>query len=323
MPALTGRAKRLLPLLCLIAACSERGGLTETTLRASGLARAVAAESEWSDPINFGPTINTPYGEHNPVLSKDGLSLYFASDRPGGSGGWDLYVARRTTLDAPWDAPENLGSAINSGSFELAPYLSRDGHWLYFASNRPGGHGALDIYASWREDVHDDHAWGSPVNLGPEVNGLGPESPMSIHGPDFYFAKNLVDPARDPSARFHIFVSEMRGSVFGPPVLVTELNSEADDRAPSIRFDGREIFLTSNRAGGFGDYDLWVSTRPGDGRPWSTPVNLGPRFNTQYLEVGPTISEDGGTLLFVSNRPGGSGSLDLYYATRTVVPSSK
>lgn len=276
------------------------------------MSKSVEEAAEWSEPVNFGPVINTQFGEHNPFLTKDGLSLYFTSNRPGGYGGWDLYVAHRPNSEAAWGVPENLGATINSSSFELAPYISRDGHSLYFASDRPGGFGALDMMVSWRDDVHDDHAWQAPVNLGPQVNGPGPESPLSIHGADFYFARN----PGSPGSRFHIFSSQMRGSVFGEATPVAELNSESDDRAPSVRFDGRELFLTSNRGGGFGDYDLWVSERAGDGVPWGVPVNLGSAINTAYLEVGPMISEDGNMLLFVSDRPGGSGFLDLYYSTR-------
>lgn len=278
----------------------------------TSLAKSVDVGGEWSQPVNFGPVINTQFGEHNPFLTKDGLSLYFTSDRPGGSGSWDLYVSHRTTVDAKWTAPENLGATINSSGLDVAPYISRDGHWLYFTSNRPGGYGSQDVMASWRTDLHDDHAWQTPVNLGPQINGPGPEGPVSIQGPDFYFAKN----PGQPGARFHIFVSQMRGLEFGDATPVTELNSDADDRAPSVRFDGRELFLTTNRAGGFGDYDLWVSSRSGTGLPWMPPSNLGSTINTPYLEVGPTITEDGATLLFVSDRPGGSGFLDLYYSTR-------
>ena len=290
------------------------GSDTSTVAPSPGglLAKNVADASEWSEPVNFGPVINTQFGEHNPFLTKDGLSLYFTSDRPGGYGMWDLYVSHRVSVDAPWGAPENLGATVNSSAFDVAPYISRDEHWLYFASTRPGGYGSLDMMVSWREDIHDDHAWQAPVNLGPQVNGPGPESPLSIHGPDFYFARN----PGAPGARFHIFSSQMHGSEFGEPAPVTELNSDADDRAPSVRFDGRELFLTSNRAGGSGDYDLWVSSRAGDGLPWGAPVNLGSAINTPYLEVGPMITEDGNTLLFVSDRPGGIGFLDLYYSTR-------
>lgn len=278
---------------------------------AISMARSISAEAEWSAPVNFGAPINTQYIEHNPFLTKDGLSLYFTSNRPGGYGNWDLWVSHRATLDSPWDVPENVGPNVNTSSLEAAPYISRDGHSLYFESDRAGGSGSIDMLVSWRDDIHDDHAWQPPVNLGPEVNGPGPEGPVSIHGADFYFARSI-----SPTARFHIFVSQMYGSVFGEPVAVPELNSVADDRAPSIRFDGREIFLTSNRDGGFGDYDLWTSTRAGGGLPWSIPVNLGPAINTSYLEVAPMISEDGNTLLFVSNRPGGYGLIDLYYSTR-------
>ena len=102
--------------------------------------------------------------------------LYFQSGRPGGYGAVDIYVASRTTKDLPWNVPVNLGPAINTASFELAPALSRDGHYLLFVS--PRATGSADIYVSYREHVHDDFAWEAPTMLEPNehlVHRLGTE----------------------------------------------------------------------------------------------------------------------------------------------------
>jgi hypothetical protein len=80
-----------------------------------------------------------------------------------------------------WGEPQNLGPTINTASVETVPALSRDGHWLFFnAFNRPGGFGGFDIWASYRDNVHDDFAWQTPVNLGPGVN-----SPVNDVGPSY------------------------------------------------------------------------------------------------------------------------------------------
>ncbi|MBK7945248.1 MAG: PorP/SprF family type IX secretion system membrane protein [Flavobacteriales bacterium] len=99
----------------------------------------------------------------HPEFSADGRTLYFASDRPGGYGGMDLYRSERHSDG--WGAPINLGPAINGPSDEVFPRIHADGS-LYFASNRAGGLGGLDIYSA----RHDGEAWAMPVALPSPVN---------------------------------------------------------------------------------------------------------------------------------------------------------
>ena len=107
---------------------------------------------------------------------------------------------------------------------------------------------------------------------------------------------------------------------FGPAVLVPELSSPFRDTRTAIRRDGLEIFITSARPGGVGPeptLDLWVSTRTETADPWSIPVDLGPVVNSTTNDGGPSLSRDGTTLYFNSDRPGGSGAHDMYVTTRT------
>src|SRR5437899_10254837 len=108
--------------------------------------------SDWSAPVNLGPNINTASREVQVSVTHQGLSLYFDSDRPGGFGANDIYVSQRTSINAPWGPAKNLGPIINTTSKEFAPNFSPDDHWIYFASDRPGGLGGLDIWASYRAD---------------------------------------------------------------------------------------------------------------------------------------------------------------------------
>jgi hypothetical protein len=117
--------------------------------------------------------------------------------------------------------------------------------------------------------------------------------------------------------------SHRDGGPFGASVSVTELNSAADDSRPFVRSDGLEFFLTSQRAGSVPQgttpsSDLWTSTRSSTVVAWSDPVNLA-SLNTSVTEAAPTLSADGLTLMFHSNRPGGQGGLDLYVTTRTKI----
>src|SRR5215472_5664913 len=96
--------------------------------------------SPWSTPINLNnvvlsdgtvckPVVNSGADDSHPTISKDGLSLYFTSNRPGSLGDFDLWVAKRESLDDCWGAPTNLGSVVNSSAEDVAPNLSTDGHW--------------------------------------------------------------------------------------------------------------------------------------------------------------------------------------------------
>jgi len=198
--------------------------------------------------------------------------------------------------------------------------LSRDGHYLFFASDRPGGSGNLDLWVSWREDKHDNLGWQPAVNLGALVNTA------SIDAGPSYFAKGEAEApqlffASDrPGGQggLDIFVSEQDADgSFGAAVPVTELNGAFADQAPEIRHDGREMFIQTNRPGTTGLADLWVSTRQTVRDAWSTPTNLGPIVNSLFNDGQPSLSKDGRSLYFFSNRPGGAGGSDLYVTTRT------
>jgi probable HAF family extracellular repeat protein len=276
--------------------------------------------SVWSEPVNLGPSINTQYSEFHSAISEDELTIFFSSDRPGGFGRNDLWVAERPSRDDDWGPAQNLGPKFNTSLNEACPALSPDGHWLFFCSNGRGGFGSFDIFASFREDTSDNFGWGEPINLGNGVNSeFEDDDPTLFVDPEtgtvtMYFA------SRRPTGlgELDIYMSTLgEDGNFGPAVLVPELSSPQRDAHPSIRCDGLEIFLSSNRPGSVGGIDLWVSTRPTTHDAWSTPVNLGPTVNTEFNERAPYLSADGQALFFMSDRPGGFGGNDFYVTTRT------
>jgi len=116
-------------------------------------------DDPWSEPHNLGVPVNTAYPEAGPSLSRDGLSLYFASSRPGGLGNSDLYVTQRTAIDQPWGEPQNLGSAVNGPMYEYHPLISADGLSLYWAF---GGY-STNIRMSRRTTTEDP--WGPMIPL--------------------------------------------------------------------------------------------------------------------------------------------------------------
>jgi Tol biopolymer transport system component len=274
--------------------------------------------SSWSAATNLGPAINTAFDEGGPAISKDGRSLYFHSSRPG-LGNTDLWVSQRESASGAWGPPTNLGPNVNTAFAEQVPTLSRDGHFLFFASNRPGGSGDFDLWVSRREHTHDDFGWQPAVNLGPVVNAVGFEGgPSFLENGGTGTAQLFFASFRPEVPNLEIYVSDQDADgSFGPPVRVAELGSPLADQAPDVRFDGLEIFIQSNRTGTLGQNDIWVSTRETVFDPWSTPANLGPLVNSTANDNAPAISTDRETLYFPSNREGGAGLLDLWMSTRT------
>lgn len=281
--------------------------------------------SAWSAPVNLGKGINTTYHDTCTSVSKDGLSLYFASGRPTGTNTyWDLWVAQRASTDDEWGGPQALGANINTGASESCPALSLDEHRLYFISRgNCGGAPNQDIFVSRRHDRRYDFGWEPAENLGCIADGY-------VNGPT-----NEGTPAffEDESGRVimyfskdgDIYASVMRNDdSFGPPESVVELNAPAPyaDNGAAIRRDGLEVIFSSNRPGstlgsdGKPSYDLWMAARDSTSDLWSAPVILG-NLNSPKTDGGRmSLSFDGSTLYFTSDRDGGEGGRDLYMATR-------
>ena len=291
--------------------------------------RAQPTFSEWSEPENLGPFVNSASANQAPALSRDGLSLYFQSDRPDSNyGASDLFVSRRFSVNHPWSFPANLGPVINSSAFESRPALSPDGHWLVFSSNRAGGFTpGLDIWASYRRHVHDDLGWQTPVNLGDGVNAaMSSEIEASLvegrdgGAPLLFFVSNRAGGL----GGFDVYVSELLpDGTWGAATLIPGLSSGDTEQSVSVRFDGLEAFIVRGTPPLPAGFDVWSSTRRTVFDPWSEPVTLGPSVNSDTVDQAAHIAQDRETLYFESTRDGGSGGSDLWMTTRTRVRRSR
>jgi Tol biopolymer transport system component len=100
----------------------------------------------WAEPVNLGAPVNSSAFEGEQDISADGLCLVFSGDRPGGSGGWDLWITTRKTKEDPWGDPVNLGPEINSSGTDAMADISDDGSVLLFSSDRSAEQGVFDIW---------------------------------------------------------------------------------------------------------------------------------------------------------------------------------
>ena len=304
--------------LALLAAAGVSGTAMAMPSEFSGWSSATRVEAQ----AGTDPAFNGPGLDGCPFISRNETTLYMASNRPGGLGGLDIWVARRPDPDAPWGAPENVGAPVNSAANDFCPTIDRNDHSFYFVSNRSGGCGGADIYMTrLRPD-----GWDALENPGCDVNSAADEaSPFPLPEPGkgkvLYFSS--VRPggfAADPAGAVpdsDLYMSERHDGSYGTPELVPGANTAFEDGQPNLRRDGRELFFFSNRPGTLGMADIYAATRSTTSDPWSTPVNLGPTVNSpDGADTRPSLSWDGTTLYFGSTRPGGDGSADHYVTTR-------
>jgi len=293
------------------------------------------AGQQWSDWGAAVPVteINTTAGEGCTIESPNGKELYFASNRTGGLGANDIWVAKRKNLNQPWGEPKNLGEPVNSAAADFCPTPLPDKS-LFFVSERPGpdtcnaGPGKPDIYLT-RGSI--EHGWSTPQHLGCIEKGSAPNSNGAEFSPSFvetkdgtflFFSSDIDDNDGDTVAGEHdIYVSVVnKDGSFGKPERIKELSTDADDRYVNVSKDGREIVFSSNRPGGSGGLDVWYSSRSSVRDPWSPPVNLGTNINTANPETRPTFSWDHKRLYFGRTI---SGNGDAYVSTRSKVKDKK
>jgi Tol biopolymer transport system component len=280
----------------------------------AGLGMLAYAEAKWT-PENLGEPVNTTGNETQVALTHSGRSLYIISNRLPSQGVNDIWVSQRANPQAPWEQPFNLGPLINGTGNDSSPTFTPDDLCMYYASPGPLGGGGQRIFVTCRTDADDDRGWQTPVRLGANVN-----SPQFTSDP-FYF----VDPVTGQvtlyfaslnrpgaSGDFDLFKSDLgTDGQFLPAVAITELNTPARETHPWIHQNGLVLVFSSNRTGGFGGIDLWVSTRPSTADAWGTPCNLGPAVNTGSDDRAPALSPFANSLYFASNRTGLGGD-DLY-----------
>jgi len=225
----------------------------------------------WSDPEPL-TNLNSIYDELGPELSRDGEYLYFYSNRPGGFGGYDIWVSR--IRDNCWSPPENIGQEINSGFNEYGPGLSPDSDRLFFSSNRLRRELTKEEKAAWKGTLRESFP-GTDYDIF-HAYAVEQDQPAP------------VDITLQPTPRFK------------KAERVDILNSPADDGQVAITPRGDFIYFASNRNGGLGRFDLYRSRFLYD--ELNEPENMGAPVNSRLDDMDPSLIYEGHGLLFSSNR---------------------
>jgi hypothetical protein len=145
-------------------------------------------DDDWGTPVNLGSTVNSPARDGSSSISTDGLMLFIHSTRSGGFGYYDIWLARRATINDPWGEPINIGSPVNTTAGELFAKISGDGRWLYFHDwepYRPGGYGMDDLWQAPIIPIIDFNADGivKAADLCIVVNNWGTDNQLCDVGP--------------------------------------------------------------------------------------------------------------------------------------------
>ena len=204
--------------------------------------------------------------------------------------------------------PENLGPNVNSDADEYLPALSADGSTLIFtrSSNQDGSRNE-DFYLSY----HDTDDWTFAESIGEPINTAQNEGAQCItaDGKTLYFT---ACSRSDSYGRCDLYTSEFVDGYWSQPVnLGSNVNTENWESQPAISSDGRQLFFVSNRPGGIGKKDIWVTYKNNKGN-WTKAKNLGKDINTSKDDVSPFLHWDNQTLYFSSKGYVGMGGFDVF-----------
>jgi hypothetical protein len=299
--------------------------------------------------VNLGSRINTTRRESEPTFTADGRTMYFNCYDA------DICVSHLdgTWEDGDWSAPERLGPSISTGYFEVEPLVNGAGDKLYFQSNRPagslernlllspfvansfflvnylaeaklglpllGGLGLGDVWVSYRVDG----AWSEPVNLREAPDEPPVNTPYHDHCLSFSADGSEAFWTSTRPGGFggnDIWTSRrVDGKWTAPENLGPGVNGPGDEHHSIPTPDGKSLYVTTLRDGGYGGEDIYVSSRDTKGG-WGPLVNLGPIVNGPGDDRCAAWTPDGRIFLFDSTRGAGFGSLDLWWIYMSDLP---
>jgi outer membrane protein OmpA-like peptidoglycan-associated protein len=209
----------------------------------------------WQPAQNIGTTVNTRFNDSNIAMSPNGNILFLYKD---GVGDGDIFSSTKQG-DSTWAKPIAFSGAINSSFYESSISITQDESTIYFASERPGGLGGIDIYSCTKDKKG---GWTVVKNLGPTIN------------------------------------------------------TEYDDDAPFIDYDGKTLYFSSKGRKGMGGYDIYKTTLMDlEKKEWTEPENVGYPINTPDDDVFIVGTGKPNRFYFSSARADGYGYSDIYLIT--------
>jgi outer membrane protein OmpA-like peptidoglycan-associated protein len=261
---------------------------------------------------NLGPTINTQYSEHSPVISADDNYLLFTSRGTNVTGGKtaadgdyfeDVFESKRLGPDE-WEQPRSLSAALNGKGHDATIQIyDNDTKMLMYRQDEGG-----DIFYS--EKSGGD--WTEPKKLNHNINTKGKETDAYItpDGKTLYFATSNYNENGD----MDLYMStRSEGGDWGKPTTMgSTINTQYDEDSPYLSKDGKTLYFSSRGHNTMGGFDIFMSKYDDVARKWSKPENMGYPINTPDDDIYYRLSPDGSYAYLSSYRIGGYGEKDIY-----------
>lgn len=270
---------------------------------------------------NLGPTVNTQYSEHSPVISSDDKTLIFTTranptDIPGldsksrnktaADGEYYEGIVETHRIDADnWEKPRSLSAALNSKGHDASDQLfDNDTKLLMYRSDEDG-----DVFVASKQAGGD---WGAPTKLNSNINSKAYEGDAYItpDGLTLYFSTAKY--SEDGNLDLY-YSTRTAGGDWGPAKsLGSTINTKYDEDSPYISRDGKTLFFSSRGHNTMGDYDIFESKYDSIGHKWGRPENMGYPINTPDADSYYRLAPDGTYAYLSSYRIGGYGEKDIY-----------
>lgn len=262
---------------------------------------------------NLGDQINTPFGDYTPVVSADEQVLVFTSRRIGGTSNdvhidnkyfEDVYISHK--VGDEWGAAQNIGTVINSETFDATSSISPDGKTLFIYKDEKGG----SLYSStWEEEANGE--WGTPKII-PQIKS---KSSHETHVTVTENGERMLFVSDRPGGigNLDIWMIDQKNGKWGEPVnLGKDINTEYEERGPFILADGSAMYFSSQGHEGMGGHDIFRSEWDEENKKWTTPVNVGYPINTSDDDVYISYTGDGKRAYYASVKDEGIGEDDIY-----------
>ncbi len=270
--------------------------------------------------VNIGPPINSSSADFAPSFTADGKTLVFNSKR-GSSAYQHIYISYYK--DGAWTDPV-LIREIASEFDDETPFITPDGEYIFFSSNRDGSieipkdesgttRISRDLYVSKNVNGH----WDTPIHVPGVVNTINNEEypSLSLDSTTLFYTSC---PFNDGSKTQIMKAEYINGEFVNPAALPSPVNIGKQDMGLVPSTDGKGFFFSSRRPGGYGGLDLWY-VKYQDGI-FGEPINLGPEINSPWNEINLSVIDK--YIYISSNRDGGFGSYDIYTSKIAVVDDS-
>lgn len=248
-------------------------------------------------------SFNTSSDDYPNAMTKSGGRLYVTSER---SGKQKIYFVDGN--GAEWSSMKEIDGAINNAQHSGSATLTADGQYVIFAaySHEVEGSGRTDLYSARKEGGE----WRDVQNLGPIVNSNTWDAAPSLtqDGTVLYFSSDRTG----GKGGTDIYLTKRTREGWTKPQNMNEINTASDETTPYIAADGKTFYFASNRSGGAGGFDIYVSRKSGDS--FSSPTNIGTPINSEFDDIAYIAKINTDHAYFASTRSGGAGGLDVYFA---------